>query len=390
MKRKRIFLSPPHLSGKEIEYINEAIETNWIAPLGPNVNAFEKEISSYIGSNGALALSSGTAGIHLALRLLGVTEGDKVFCSTLTFAASANPILYQGAEPVFIDSEPETWNMSPFALQRAFDEAIKSGKLPKAIIVVNLYGQSADMDALLEICNDYGVPVIEDAAESLGATYKGKASGTFGKLGIYSFNGNKIITTSGGGMLVSDDVDLLEKARFLATQARDDARHYQHSEMGYNYRMSNILAGVGRAQLKVLDGYVDARRQVFDRYENAFAGIAGIEFMPEASYGKTTRWLTALTVDPEICGITSVEIIDELGKHNIEARPVWKPMHMQPLFDKYQYYSHFPEESISETLFENGVCLPSGSNLTINEQNMVISIILSLLKKQEIVIEASL
>lgn len=369
---KCVYLSPPHMSGLEEQFVAEAFTTNWIAPLGPHVDAFERELADYVGTKGAVALSSGTAAIHLALRLLGVGPGDKVFCSSLTFAASANPILYQGAEPVFIDAEPESWNMSPFALERAFFAAKKLGKLPKAVIVVNLYGQSADMLPLLAICNRYGVPVIEDAAESLGATYLGKASGTFGKFGIYSFNGNKIITTSGGGILVSNDLNALEKARFWATQARDPATHYQHSEFGYNYRLSNILAGVGRGQLRVLEERVNSRRAVFERYYEALSGVDGIEFMPEGSYGRSSRWLTALTVDPNCCGVTAIHIIDELAKQNIEARPVWKPLHLQPLFKECAYYSHSTDESISDRLFERGLCLPSGSNLTHFDQSRVI------------------
>ncbi len=319
---KRIFLSSPHMSGNEQKYINEAFETNWIAPLGPNVNAFEKEMAAYAESADAAVLSSGTAAIHLALELVGVEHGDTVFCSSLTFVASANPILYLGAVPVFIDSEEETWNMSPDALKRAFEEAQADGKLPKAVIVVNLYGQSAKMDELMAICDSYGVPVIEDAAESLGSSYKGKKSGTFGKFGVYSFNGNKIITTSGGGMLVSDDVDALAKSRFLATQARDTAPHYQHSVVGYNYRMSNILAGVGRAQLEVLDERVKARRDVFDRYVGALGGIEGVHFMPELEGTYSNRWLTAMTLDTEKVRITPYALMDALEAENIEARPV--------------------------------------------------------------------
>jgi pyridoxal phosphate-dependent aminotransferase EpsN len=316
----------------------------------------------------------------LALRLLDVGEGDVVFCSSLTFVASANPILYQGATPVFIDSEPSSWNMSPIALKKAFGEAERKGELPKAVIVVNLYGQSADMKPIMEVCGRYGVPVIEDAAESLGATYQGKASGTFGKFGIYSFNGNKIITTSGGGMLVSDDREAIEKARFFATQARDPARHYQHSEMGYNYRLSNILAGVGRGQLRVLEERVNARRAVFHRYVEAFSDVEGFHFMPEASYGRSTRWLTAITVDADLCGVTSIEIMDALAKENIEARPVWKPLHLQPLFAKYDFYAHGEDgESVSDELFSKGICLPSGSNLTLDEQERVIDCIRHLL-----------
>lgn len=369
---KRIFLSPPHISEFEIQFVEDAFKSNWIAPLGPHVDAFEQEMADYVGAAGAVALSSGTAAIHLALRLLNVGSGDVVFCSALTFVASTNPILYQDAEPVFIDSEPETWNMSPAALERAFCDFERKGRLPKAVIVVNLYGQSADMPSLISICNSYGVPVVEDAAESLGATCRGKASGTFGKFGIYSFNGNKIITTSGGGMLVSNDLVALERARFLATQARDTARHYQHSEMGYNYRLSNVLAAIGRGQLKVLEERITARRLVFRRYYEALTGINEIDFMPEAPFGRATRWLTVLTVDPDRCGVTASQIVDALAEQNIEARPVWKPMHLQPLFKGRSFYSHSFGESVSNRLFQNGICLPSGSSLTADQQDMVI------------------
>ncbi|MFC5589102.1 DegT/DnrJ/EryC1/StrS family aminotransferase [Sporosarcina soli] len=378
IENKRIFLSSPHMSGNEQKYINEAFQTNWIAPLGPNVDAFEKELASYVGMAGAAATSSGTAAIHLALELLGIEQGDTVFCSSLTFVASANPILYTGAEPVFIDSEEETWNMSPIALARAFEDAQVNRKLPKAVIVVNLYGQSAKMNELLEICERYEVPMIEDAAESLGSLYKGKKSGSLGQFGIYSFNGNKIITTSGGGMLVSDNLGALEQSRFLATQARDTAKHYQHSQVGYNYRMSNILAGVGRAQLEVLDKRVKARRDIFDRYIEALGEIEGVHFMPELEGTYSNRWLTALTLDPDKVGITPYELIDALEAENIEARPVWKPLHMQPLFEGCKFYRHAEEASVSERLFAEGLCLPSGSNMTEEEQERVITI----LKKQ--------
>lgn len=375
VNNKRIFLSPPHMSGYEMKYIQQAFANNWIAPLGPNVEAFECELAEYVGAGGALAVSSGTAALHLALRLLGVGPGDEVFCSSLTFIGSVNPILYLGAEPVFIDSEPESWNMSPQALERALADSEKKGKPPKAVVVVNLYGQSADFDPILALCGQYNVPVVEDAAESLGAYYKGKASGTLGKFGIYSFNGNKIITTSGGGMLVSDDVEALQKALFWATQARDAAPWYQHSEMGYNYRMSNIVAGIGRGQLKVLDERVKARRRVFDKYVAALRGIEGLEFMPEAGYGRCNRWLTVLTVDAARCGVSPADIIDALARENIESRPVWKPMHRQPLFEGARYYAHQDGESVSDRLFVNGLCLPSGSNLTGEEQERVISCI---------------
>lgn len=372
---KRIFLSPPHMSGTELQFITEAFESNWVAPLGPHVDAFERELAGYVGVKGAAALSSGTAAIHLALRLLGIGPGDVVFCSTLTFIASAYPILYQGAKPVFIDSEPTSWNMSPSALERAFIDAEKTGTMPKGVVVVNIFGQSSDMAPVLSICDRYGVPVIEDAAESLGATYRGKPSGTLGRAGVYSFNGNKIITTAGGGMLVSDDPAALEKVRFWSTQARDPARHYQHSEVGYNYRLSNILAAIGRGQLRVLGERVKARRAVFERYAAAFSDTDGFDFMPEAPFGTSTRWLTTLTVSPERCGVTAVQLIDALSVQNIEARPLWKPLHLQPLFKGCGYYPHDLNNSISDSLFERGLCLPSGSSLTEAEQARVIDYI---------------
>ncbi|MDQ0217488.1 aminotransferase class I/II-fold pyridoxal phosphate-dependent enzyme [Peribacillus cavernae] len=370
----KIFLSPPHMSGNEHQYIMEAFETNWIAPLGPNVDAFEKEIVSYTGAREAIAVSSGTAAIHLALSLLGVTKGDRVFCSSLTFVASANPIVYQGAEPVFIDSEPETWNMSPKALVRGLKEAVMAGRLPKAVIVVNLYGQSAKMDELLSVCNQYDVPMIEDAAESLGSSYKGKASGSFGKFGIFSFNGNKIITTSGGGMLVSNDIEAIQRARFLATQARDPAPHYQHSILGYNYRMSNILAGIGRAQLQVLEDRVEARRRIYNHYYRELSQIPGVHFMPELENTRTNRWLTALTIKVDEANIFVKQLLASLNENNIEARPVWKPLHLQPLFQGVKYYPHDENEHVAERLFQTGICLPSGSNMTEDEQNRVIDI----------------
>ncbi|MCS0826122.1 aminotransferase class I/II-fold pyridoxal phosphate-dependent enzyme [Cytobacillus firmus] len=378
--KSRIYLSPPHLSGNEIKYIQEAIDTNWIAPLGPNVDAFEKEIAQYTGANEAVAVSSGTAAIHLALSLLDVKKGDTVFCSSLTFVASANPILYQGAEPVFIDSEPETWNMSPEALERAFVEAVRERRLPKAVIVVNLYGQSAKMDEILAICHSYDVPIIEDAAESLGSSYKGKLSGTFGKYGIFSFNGNKIITTSGGGMLISNDAESLKKARFLATQSRDPAPHYQHSEIGYNYRMSNILAGIGRGQMGVLDERVIARRSIFSQYYKELSHLPGLHFMPELKNTFSNRWLTALTIDEQAAGVSSSTLLGALTDENIEARPVWKPLHLQPLFKDVQYYSHKIDQSVSDELFLSGICLPSGSNLSEEELLRVTECIKSTMK----------
>ncbi|MGE6376908.1 DegT/DnrJ/EryC1/StrS family aminotransferase [Peribacillus muralis] len=369
---KRIFLSPPHMSGNEEKYVKDAFLTNWIAPLGPNLNVFEKDLAIYAGVKEAVAVSSGTAAIHLALSLLGVKKEDTVFCSSLTFVATANPILYLNAEPIFIDSEPETWNMSPKALERAFSEAADAGKLPKAVIIVNLYGQPAKMDELLSICSRYQVPIIEDAAESLGSTYHGKASGTFGTFGIYSFNGNKIITTSGGGALISNDTAALHRARFLATQAKDSAPHYQHSEVGYNYRMSNILAGIGRGQLEVLGERVKARRAVYDLYAQELAQLPGITFMPELEDTLSNRWLTAITINEAELGISKSRLLDSLENENIEARHVWKPLHLQPLFEGCRYYSHESETHIAEQLFHTGICLPSGSNMTRDDQMRVI------------------
>ncbi|KQW83007.1 aminotransferase class I/II-fold pyridoxal phosphate-dependent enzyme [Brevundimonas sp. Root1279] len=366
-----ILLSTPHMGEAELQFVEEAFRTNWIAPLGPNVDAFEREIAALAGVKHAAAVSSGTAAIHLAVRMLGVKPGDKVFCSTLTFAASANPIVYEGGEPVFIDSEPDSWNMSPAALERAFDAAVAEGWLPKAVIVVNLYGQSADMDPLLAICNRHGVPVIEDAAESLGATYKGKESGSFGLMGVFSFNGNKIITTSGGGMLVSDDEELIKQARFLSTQARDPAPHYQHSQIGFNYRMSNILAGVGRGQLEVLGRRVEARRAVYEAYREGLAGIPGLEFQPEPEWSWSNRWLSALTVDPEVAGVTASEVIQRLADEMIECRPVWKPMHLQPVFSHCRHFAH-GNEPVSDRIFERGLCMPSGSNMRQDEIDRII------------------
>ena len=369
----QILLSTPHMGDSERQYVEEAFKTNWIAPLGPNVDAFERELAEMVGAPHAAALSSGTAALHLGLRLLGVGAGDKVFCSTLTFAASANPIVYQGAEPVFIDSDHDSWNMSPRALERAFESARREGWMPKAVIIVCLYGQSADMDPLMALCRQYGVPVLEDAAESLGATYKGKASGTFGRLGAYSFNGNKIITTSGGGMLVSEDPDLIAKARFLATQARDPAPHYQHSEIGFNYRMSNILAGVGRGQLHVLRSRGEARRQVFQAYRDALSDLDCITWMPEPAWSYSTHWLTACTIAPR-GGTDRHTLMQHLAGELIEARPLWKPMHLQPVFQGCRYFAH-DDASVSDQLFDQGLCLPSGSNMSTSDVERIVEVI---------------
>ncbi len=374
-KKETVYLSPPHMSGNEQKYIQDAFDSNWIAPLGPNVDQFEKEVASSVGVKGAVAVNSGTAAIHLALRLLGVGPGDTVFCSTLTFVASANPILYLGAKPVFIDSEPDTWNMSPQALERALKDAKADSALPKAILVVHLYGQISKMDEILNICNKFSVPVIEDAAESLGSTYKGRAGGTMGEFGIYSFNGNKIITTSGGGMLVSNNQHALDKARFWATQAKDNADHYEHSEIGFNYRMSNILAGIGRAQLEVLEHRVQSRRLIFNQYKFYLSGLPGITFMSELENSFSNRWLTSLLID-ESQGVSKCDLLNFLHEANIEARHVWKPLHLQPLFKGTAYYPHNEDEHVAVELFEKGICLPSGSGMTKGQQAKVINRIL--------------
>lgn len=368
---KPILLSTPHIGSQELAFVKQAFDTNWIAPVGPHVDAFEQEFCQITGAGYAAAVSSGTAALHLALQLVGVGSGDEVFCSTLTFAATANPIIYLGAKPVFIDSDRISWNMNPELLQEALQKRAYFGKLPKAVILVHLYGQSADIEPILQVCDQYNIPLIEDAAEALGATYKGLSPGTFGRVGIYSFNGNKIITTSGGGMLVSDDDKLVMKAKFLATQARDPAPHYQHSEIGYNYRLSNVLAGIGRGQLQVLNQRVAARRRNFEIYQSALGDLPGIEFMPEANFGYSTRWLTALTVATEAFGADREYIRLQLAKEQIEARPVWKPLHLQPVFSECECIGG----EVGEDLFMRGLCLPSGSNLTDEDLERVISVI---------------
>lgn len=382
---KPILLSTPHMGNYEQKFVTEAFETNWIAPIGPHVDAFEQEFCQAVGSSHAAAVTSGTAALHLALKLVGVEVGDEVFCSSLTFSASANPIVYLGAKPVFIDSDRLSWNMDPNLLRSALDQKAKVGKLPKAVILVHLYGQSADIDPILKACQDYGVAMIEDAAEALGATYKGRSPGTFGTIGIFSFNGNKIITTSGGGMLVSEDASLTSKARFLATQARDPAPHYQHSEIGYNYRLSNVLAGIGRGQLMVLADRVAARRRNCEIYQQALAGIPGVEFMPEAPWGNATRWLTCLTIDPQQFGADREQIRLALAEQQIEVRPVWKPLHMQPIFKDSECFGG----QVAEDLFERGLCLPSGSNLTDQELERVIQAILQVSSSSSVKIPAT-
>ena len=410
---KRIYLSPPHLSGEEMELVRDAFASNWIAPLGPHVDAFELEMCEYLDTGHALALSSGTAALHLALKLIGIKEEDIVLCPSLTFSASANVILYERAIPVFLDVHPDTWTLNPDLLEIAIRKY-----RPKALISVDLYGQSADYDPILELCDQHNVAVIEDAAEALGAEYlprgiiaednisqgesvginsndknnninkeaipqgKSKKCGTFGRMGILSFNGNKIITTSGGGMLVSDDEELVEKAHFLSNQAREPEIHYEHKELGYNYRMSNLLAAVGRGQLRVLDERVRARRTIFQRYFDALSHIDGIDFMSEAPYGRCTRWLTTLTLDPEKSGVDRTQIIEALEKENIEARPVWKPMHLQPLYKGCEYVT-VGDEDVSRRLFEHGLCLPSGSNLSTVDQDRIIDIIITVIRSQK-------
>lgn len=379
---KRILLSYPHMSGDELNFIKEAFDSNWIAPLGPHVDAFEKETAGYAGVKAALALSCGSAAIHLGLRLLDVKACDVVFCSTLTFIASVAPAIYQKATPVFIDSDEDTWNMSPVALQKAFDDAVKTGKMPKCVIVAELYGQPPKMDEICAICDKYGVPILEDAAEALGASYDGKMCGSFGKVGIYSYNGNKIITTSGGGMLLSDDEEYIQKARFWATQARDNAPWYEHTEIGYNYRMSNLLAAVGRGQMLHLEERIARRREIYATYKKELSDTPGISFMPEAPKCHSIQWLTAITVAPST-GKNFMDIINYMNQQNIECRPVWKPMHLQPYFAGSKYFTHDEGEngSVSDNLFNTGICLPSASAMTEEEQGWVIKSLKECLSK---------
>lgn len=366
----KIWLASPHMSeeGYELDYIKEAFDSNWIAPLGPNVNEFEKELAYKVGSNFGAAMVSGTSAIHLALKSSGVGKGDIVICPTLTFSATANPIIYQNAIPVFVDSDYETWNMCPKALEEALE---KYRDKVKAVLVVHLYGLCANMDAIIKICNKYNVTLIEDAAESLGAYYKGKHTGTFGEFGIFSFNGNKIITTSGGGMLVCDDEEKIKKVRFWSTQSRDVARHYQHSELGFNYRMSNIVAGIGRGQLKVLEQRVDKKKYIFEYYKKELSNLDGINFMPINSWNEPNYWLSVITLNGKV---RPLNIMEALEVENIESRPVWKPMHMQPFFSEYDYIG----SDVSRKLFENGVCLPSDTKMTDEDLNRICKIIKSL------------
>lgn len=371
MDKKRIYLSSPTMHGDEQRFVQEAFDTNWVAPLGPNVNALEKEIAEYTGCGHAAALSAGTAAIHLALKLLEIGQGDVVFVSDLTFSASCNPIRYENAVPVFIDAEPDTWNMSPKALRKAFEMYPN----PKAVICVHLYGTPAKLDEIMAICEEHNVPLIEDAAESLSSTYKGRHTGTFGKYGIYSFNGNKIITTSGGGMLVSADEEATKKATFLATQARDPARHYQHSQIGYNYRMSNITAGIGRGQLLHLEEHKAKKKAIYEQYKKAFSDIPDITMNPLNPDGDANCWLSGMMIDKG-SKITPDMIMDALAEENIESRPVWKPMHLQPVFEQFDFIPHNDDgSSVGEEVFNRGLCLPSDIKNTQEDMELIISIV---------------
>ncbi len=369
---ERFYLSPPHLGQRERRFVEEAFDSNWVAPLGPHVDAFESELARYVGVSHGAALSSGTAAIHLALKLCGVDRGDRVFCSTFTFAASANPIVYQGATPVFIDSEEATWNMDPALLAEALSDSARNGKLPKAVIAVDLYGQCADYAKIAPLCEEYGVPLIEDAAEALGASSGARMAGSFGRFGVFSFNGNKIITTSGGGMLVSEDGPALEQARYLATQARDAAPHYQHSQVGYNYRMSNVLAGIGRGQLLELPERIESRRLNRSFYKEALGRLPGLGWMPHRLGGEENYWLTCITVEPDLFGAGRQELGRMFEEANIEARPVWKPLHLQPVFSGCERWGG----QVSESIFERGLCLPSGSSMSCEQLQRVSEVVL--------------
>lgn len=371
--KKRILLASPHMSdeGYEQQFIKEAFDTNWIAPLRENVNKFEEEIANYVGVKTGAALSAGSAAIHLGLKALEVQQGDIVFCSSLTFSATCNPIIYQNARPVFIDSEYETWNMDPKALEKAFEKYPN----PKAVIVVHLYGTPAKMDEIIKICKKHNVPLIEDAAESLGSIYNGQQTGTFGEYGVFSFNGNKIITTSGGGMLVSNNEDGIKKVRFWATQSKEPVRHYEHKEIGYNYRMSNICAGIGRGQLKVLDKRIEKKTEIYNKYKNELEKVKEIKMQPIPKNTKPNHWLSVMTIDKD-SKVKPLNIMETLEKENIDSRPVWKPMHLQPVFKEYDFITAKNDgTSVSEDLFNRGVCLPSDTKMTEEEQERVIDII---------------
>lgn len=377
--KEKIWLSSPHMGGNELKYIHQAFDENWVAPLGPNVNGFEQDLQAFLGAEVKVsALSAGTAALHLALIECGVQAGDEVLCQTMTFSASANPIVYQGATPVFIDSEKSTWNLSPFFLEEAIKDRISKGKKPKAVIAVSLYGMPFQVEEVLSICQKYNIPLIEDAAEALGSTYKGKACGTFGKFGVLSFNGNKIITTSGGGALVCHSQEEKDKAVFLSTQARDEAPHYQHSHIGYNYRMSNITAGIGRGQMEVLPDRINARRKMHAFYTELFKDIHGIQLLTEPNEDYfSNHWLSVIHIDEQLVGFDREVLRLAFLEDNIETRPLWKPMHLQPVFSGAPYYG----EQVAETLFNNGLCLPSGSNLTEADRQRIVKVFRKVLRK---------
>jgi pyridoxal phosphate-dependent aminotransferase EpsN len=365
--KKRIYLSVPHMGGSEERYVHEAFASNWLSTVGPNLDAFEREFERRVGLP-AVALGSGTAALHLALRLVGVGPGDEVVSPTLTFVASVNPIRYLGATPVFVDADPATWMIHPGLLEELLARRAAAGRLPRAVVVVHLYGQSADMDPILAVCGRYGIPVVEDAAEALGTLYRGKPAGTLGTVGIYSFNGNKIVTTTGGGMLACRRKDWVDKARFWSQQARDPGVAYEHTELGYNYRLSNVLAGIGRGQLEVLDRRVEERRAVAFRYRDAFADLPGLALMPQAPYGLHTNWLSCFLVDAERLGASRDDLIRALDAENAESRPVWKPMHLQPLYAGCEVIGG----AVAEDLFRRGICLPSSSSLSAEDQDLVV------------------
>ena len=376
-KSERVYLSPPHMSGNEREYLLRAFDSNWIAPIGPDLDAFERELADLVGVRYAAGLASGTAGLHLALQILGVGPGDEVLVSSFTFAASVNPIVYLGATPVLIDSESRTWNMDPDVLESVLVEKAAHGRLPKAVVVVDLYGQVADFEAIIPLCQRYGIPIVEDAAEALGSSFQGKQAGSFGDMGVFSFNGNKIITTSGGGMLVSENEAWILRARHLATQARQPAAHYEHEDIGFNYRLSNLLAALGRGQLETLDAKVQRKRELFDAYRHALGNIDGIDFMPQDPRGRSNCWLTCLTVDPSVTdGVSRETIRLALEAENIESRPLWKPMHLQPVFAGVPYAGG----NVAEQLFATGLCLPSGTSLTNEAFDRTVGVIRRLLR----------
>ena len=376
--KNRIYLSPPHIGPEERRHVETAFESNWIAPVGPHLSAFEQEMCAASGIKAAMCVSSGTAGLHLAMRLLGVESGDEVLCSTFTFVATANPIIYEGARPVFIDSEERSWNMDPGLLYMALADRSESGQLPRAIVIADIYGQCAEWDEIGKIASNFGIPVIEDAAEAVGATYRGRWAGGFGQIGVYSFNGNKIMTTGGGGMLLSDNPALIERATKLATQSREPAPHYQHSELGYNYRLSNVLAGIGRGQLKSLEAKIERRREIFEFYRETLGALPGVGFMPEPEGSRSNRWLPCMTIDPDASDVRPARVIAALEKDNIEARPLWKPLHLQPLFKGIETYGG----AVAERLFARGSCLPSGSSMTIGDLDRVADVVRGVLEDE--------